>query len=324
MKNTAHPLLHWIPNKIIEQGGEVFFEWIYLGNNRYLDPFFEETLQKCKRHSTNLKKFKFLSTAENLIDWAKQLDSAELKAFVFHVSRCGSTMLAQSLAVSSQNIVVSEAPIIDEILRSELFDLDKKRILLKAIIALLGQKRFPDEKNLIIKLDSWHIFEAEELRSVFPDLPFVLLYRNPTEVLKSHSKLRGIHMVPNLLPSSVFGLNNQQMEEIGFNQYGAVVLEKYFEAYSAVHEKDPNVSVFNYNEGMKSILEKFLSIIDADYYIEEVDQMYERLKKHSKNENNTFTGDVFMNENLAVDIEKVNYLYESLDNKIAGQFAGRN
>ncbi|MDX6191097.1 sulfotransferase family protein [Flavobacterium sp. Fl-318] len=324
MENSDHPLLHWIPNKLIEKEGEVYFEWIYLGDKRYLDPFFEETLVKCVGYSNNSTRFKLVSTVENLIDWSEQLVSTDLKAFVFHVSRCGSTMLAQSLAVSPQNIVIAEAPIIDAIIRSDLFDLDKKKILIKAVIALLGQKRFPEEKNLIVKLDSWHIFEANELRAIFPELPFILLYRNPTEVLKSHSKLKGMHMVPNLLPSKIFGINDQQMKELTFQQYGAVVLEKYFEAYSNFYEKDQNVAVYNYKEGMREILEKVMDIIDVDYYIEEVDQMYERLKKHSKNETNVFNGDSFLGENLAIDMVKVNHLYEKLQEKLTAQLAGRN
>jgi hypothetical protein len=324
MENIDHALLHWIPYKLIEKDGDVYFEWIYLGEKRYLDPFFDETMMKCRSHSSNSKRFKVVSTVENLIDWSKQLVSAELKAFVFHVSRCGSTMLAQSLAVSPQNIIVSEAPIIDEIIRSELFDLDKKRTLIKAIIEILGQKRFPEERNLVIKLDSWHIFEAAELRSVFPELPFVLLYRDPIEVLKSHSKLKGMHMVPHLLPAAIFGISNKQIEEITFQQYSAVVLEKYFEAYYNFHETGQNVWGFNYKEGMKSILERFLAIMDADFYIEEVDQMNERLKKHSKNKKNTFKGDSFVEEDLAIDVSKVNRLYEKLDEKLIGQLAGRN
>lgn len=324
MENIDHPLLHWIPNKLIEKEGEVCFEWIYLGDKRYLDPFFEETLVKCIGHPNNLKKIKVVSTADNLIDWAGELVSTELKALVFHVSRCGSTMLAQSLAVSPQNIVVAEAPIIDAIIRSELFDLGKKRVLIKAVIAILGQKRFPEEKNLVVKLDSWHIFEAGELRSIFPELPFVLLFRNPTEVLKSHSKLKGMHMVPNLLPSKIFGITSKEIEEISFQQYSAVVLEKYYQAYFDFHETDQNVLVYNYKDGMRDILEKVIDMIDGDYYIEEIDQMHERLKKHSKNETNAFNGDSFLSENLAIDLTRVNHLYEKLESKLSGQLVDRN
>ncbi|TDW48565.1 hypothetical protein EV144_10374 [Flavobacterium sp. 270] len=324
MENIDHPLLHWIPYKLINKDGELYFEWIYLGEQRYLDPFFEDSIVKCKSHPYNSKMLKVVSTVENLIDWSAQLASTNLKAFVFHISRCGSTMLAQSLAVSPQNVVVAEAPIIDEILRSQAFDLEKKRILIKAIIALLGQKRFPEEKEMIIKLDSWHIFEAAELRILFPNLPFVLLYRNPVEVLKSHSKLKGMHMVSGILPASIFGIKEEENQNSNVHQYGVLVLEKYFEAYLKLDAKEQNISIFNYNEGMKSILERFINLVDSDYYIEEIDLMYERLKTHSKNEKSAFTGDSFTNLDQAIDVTKVVDLYEKLDLKILGELAGRN
>ncbi|MFZ0596510.1 MAG: sulfotransferase family protein, partial [Flavobacterium sp.] len=166
MENINHPLSNWIPYKLIEKDNDVYFEWIYLADIKYADPFFEETISKCKSHAYNSQSFKIVSTIENLIDWSKEIVPTELKSLVFHVSRCGSTMLSQSLATSSENIMISEAPIIDEILRSDTFNLEKKAALLKAVIALLGQKRFPEQKNLIIKLDAWHIFNADFLRSV--------------------------------------------------------------------------------------------------------------------------------------------------------------
>ena len=89
-----------------------------------------------------------------------------------------------------------------------------------------------------------------QLRLVFPELPFVLLYRNPTEVLKSHQKMMGMHMVPNLLPSSIFGITSEEIKEISFQQYGALVLEKYFEAFLDFYAIDENVVMCNYNKGM--------------------------------------------------------------------------
>jgi hypothetical protein len=324
MENADHPLLNWIPYKLVEKDKEVYFEWIYLGDKRYIDPFFEETLIKCKVHYNNSTRYKVVSTVENLIEWSAGLISVELKALLFHVSRCGSTMMSQSLSVSSQNIVISEAPIIDQIIRSNVFDFDKKRILIKSVISILGQKRFPEEKNLIVKLDSWHIFNANQLRAIFPELPFVLLFRNPTEVLKSHAKLKGMHMVPNLLPSSVFGISAQEIQEISFQQYGAVVLEKYFQTYLDFYITDKNVSMYNYKEGMKSILERFLSFINADYFVEEVDEMCERLTRHSKNENVVFKGDSFANDILEIDMAKVNILYEKLDESLTEYLTAKN
>ena len=316
MENIHHPLLHWIPNNLIEKEGEVYFEWIYLADLKYADPFFEETIAKCKSHAYNSKLFRVFTTVENLICWSEELVSVELKSMIFHVSRCGSTMLSQSLATSQENIMISEAPVIDQILRSNLFSLAKKTILLKSVIKLLGQKRFPEQKNLIIKLDAWHIFNATYFRSVFPEIPFALLYRNPVEVLKSHQKMMGMHMVPNLLPFTVFGITAEEINEVSFQQYGALVLEKYFHGFLDFYNTDQNVTKLNYNEGMKNVVQKFISFIAINYTRNELDKMYDRLERHSKNEKAVFKGDSFKEEALQINLQKVNILHEKLNNDL--------
>ena len=313
MENINHPLSNWIPYKLIEKDNEVYVEWLYVADIKYAEPFFDETISKCRSHANNSKPFKVITTVENLLDWSNEIIAVELKSLIFHVSRCGSTMLSQSLATSSENIMISEAPIIDEILRSDKFDLDKKAILLKAVIALLGQKRFTEQKNLILKLDAWHIFNADYLRSVFSEIPFALLYRNPVEVLKSHQKLTGMHMVPNLLPFTIFGITDEEINEISFQQYGALVLEKYFQAFLDFSETDQNVTKLNYNEGMKNVVQKFISFINLDYADNELDKMYERLNKHSKNESAVFKGDSFKEETLQIDFMKLDSLYEKIN-----------
>lgn len=225
-------------------------------------------------------------------------------------------MLSQSLATSSENIMISEAPIIDEILRSNHFGSDKKTILLKAAITFLGQKRFTEQKNLILKLDAWHIFNADYLRSIFLETPFALLYRKPIEVLKSHQKMMGMHMVPNLLPASVFGITPKESNETSFQQYGALVLEKYFQGFIGFYDKDQNVTILNYNEGMRNVLGKFISFVKIGYSVDELEKMYERLKKHSKNENAVFEGDSFKKDALHIDFTKVDLLHEKLEKSL--------
>jgi hypothetical protein len=316
MENVNHPLSNWIPYKLVQKDNDIYFEWIYLADIKFADPFFDETIAKCRSNVFNSKPFKAVSSVDNLIDWSRGLVSAELKSLVFHVSRCGSTMLSQSLATSSENIMISEAPIIDEILRSDNFSLDKKTILLKAVITFLGQKRLPEQQHLIIKLDAWHIFNAGYFRSIFPEMPFALLYRKPIEVLKSHQKMIGMHMVPNLLPPGVFGITAKEINEISFQQYGALVLEKYFQGFIDFYETDQNVTILNYNEGMKNVVEKFISFIDVDYTNVEQDKMYERLKKHSKNKSAIFEGDIFKEEALRIDFTQVDMLHEKLSNTL--------
>lgn len=321
MENVKDLISNWIPVKLIENDNQIYFEWLYLADVPFIDPFFDETIAKCQSHSYNSKQFKFISTIQNSIDWSKELDFVELKGLVFHVSRCGSTMLSQSLATSSENIMVSEAPIIDQILRSDAFDLNTKTVLLKSVLRFLGQKRFPEQKNLILKLDAWSIFKASYLRSIFPKLPFALLYRNPDEVLRSHQKMAGMHMVPNIIPSSVFGITSKEIQERNFQQYQVLVLEKYFQSFVDFYEEYNNVIMLNYNDGMKNVIERFISFIDVDFSESEINLMLERLKKYSKNENAVFNGDSYKDDVLSTNLSQLNILHEKLNANLIEDFS---
>ncbi len=322
MENIKDFISNWIPINLVEKENEIYFEWIYFSDIPFAEPFFEETIVKCRSHNYNSKRFRLVSTAENIIEWSKELDFVELKGLVFHVSRCGSTMLSQSLATSSENIMVSEAPIIDQILRSDVFNEDTKTVLLKSVLRFLGQIRFPDQKNLIIKLDAWSIFKASYLRSVFSGIPFALLYRNPGEVLRSHQKMAGMHMVPNLIPSSVFGITSKEIEELSFYEYQALVLEKYFQSFLDFYETDQNVIMLNYNDGMKNVIERFITFINVCFSEKEINAMLERLKKHSKNESAVFTGDSYKDDVLAVNLAQLNVLHKKLNANFIEDLAG--
>jgi hypothetical protein len=103
-------LLHWLPYRLIEKNQEYFFEWLYLGENRFQEAFFEETILKSKSLPENSKRFKVISQAEVVLEWSRQINCIQPTAFIFHVSRCGSTMLSQVLTESKTNIVVPEPP----------------------------------------------------------------------------------------------------------------------------------------------------------------------------------------------------------------------
>lgn len=121
-------------------------------------------------------------------------------------------------------------------------------------------------------------------------------------------------MVPNLIPPTIFGITAQEMEGTNFQQYGALVLEKYFKGFLDFYETDENVTLLNYNGGMENVIEKFISFIHVDYSLDERQKMFERLQKHSKDGNVVFKGDSFKEEALEVDFEKVNRLFENLNN----------
>lgn len=314
MKNQQHPLYNWVPYKLLENDGQLIFEWIYLGDKKYTEPFFEETISKCRSLPYNSKRYKVLSSADLLIEWALQIEFADLKALIFHVSRCGSTMMSQLLTIPDRNIVLSEAPLIDQILRSEIIGPSEKDTLLKSVLKLLGQKRFAEQTDLIIKLDSWHIFQADWLRTSFPDLPFLILFRTPEEVLKSHAQLRGMHMVPHVIPHHTFGITAVEIQQLSFEQYGVKVQEQYLQAILAFVQKDSHVSVCDYKDGMLHALHTFNAMLKINYTEIETEKAQTRLGTHSKNPEQSFNGDKDITVRL--DISRANELYEKLVSEI--------
>jgi hypothetical protein len=286
-------LKNWIPYKLdfLENVG---CKWLYLGNTTFTEPFFQETICKCKIVEENQKQFWSSTTLEGLIEYQNQIPYIKPTAFIFHVSRCGSTLLAQLLSVDNQNIVLAEPPIFDEVLREIAFkntNISEKLIAetLKAVVKFLGQKRTGLENNLFIKLDSWHIFYYEKLRKLYPETPFVFSFRRPDEVIRSQIKSSGMHAAPGVIQPEIFGFTLQEVLSFERPEYIAKVLEKYFEKYLEIIEIDKNSLFVNYADGILNNLDKIQKFLNLEINPSTKKEMIERSKYHSKSPNTVFS-----------------------------------
>ena len=290
LMNTSF-LLHWMPYNLIETDNDISVEWIYFAEIRMLEPFFEDTILKTRSHPYNSNGFKVVTSLQTFLDWSEHINTTALLGFIYHVSRCGSTLLCQLFSLSPENIVVSEAPILDQILQSKVLDVEIKKKTFVAALNFLGQKRFPNEQHLIVKLDSWHLFYADLIREICPSLPFIFLYRSPEEVIKSHHKMRGMQMVPNLVLPEKFGVCVHDLEKMTFDDYTAMVLEKYFDQMDAYSDTDKNVFLCNYAQGMDFLFLEISEKIDLKIESRVTSKLQERLSRYSKDSSVTFTGD---------------------------------
>ncbi len=253
---------NWIPLKLLQKPNDNYCKWLYLQNKKFTEPFFDETILACNQFPINYNLKSSISSTAVLEEYATTINAIKPTAFIFHVSRCGSTLLSQMLSLASQNIVLSEVPFFDALLRKGLMENNMQELLpqLKAAIAIYAQKRNEDEKNLFIKLDSWHIHFYKELRTLYPNTPFFLLYRNPYEVLQSQQKKRGMQSLPNYLEPEIFGFTKQQIENYTLDEYMALVLETYFSSFVNILQTDNNAYALNYHNGMYSLFEKICSV----------------------------------------------------------------
>ena len=197
----------WLPVRAEWRDHELIVRWAYLGARRLLEPFFEESVLRCLSKPFN-RLFDYSTPIDALAGWLKQHPGLPPTGFIFHMSRCGSTLVSQMLAAIPRNVVVSEASPIDAVVQAKRHrpDLDDEQhaAWLRWMIGALGQPRSGDERHVFVKLDSWHALALPLFRRAFPTVPWIFLYRDPLEILVSQLRQRGMHMVPGLI-GDIFG-----------------------------------------------------------------------------------------------------------------------
>lgn len=256
--------------------------WRFFGEKRFSEPFFYNSLSSLKQD-----KRLCVQTAFNALDAFE--NSMTPTAFIFHTSRCGSTLLSQLFASLSSCVVMSEPPIIDSYLslyhaRPEQNGAEKT---LRQLVGALGQRRFEEERHFFIKLDSWHINSLPLFRKAFPGTPFIFMYRKPEEVLASHQRQRGPQMVPGLVDTAMLDLDSEPLEPGELDKYSVKVLRHFFKA--ACDQADELI-LLNYNQLPQIVWTDLLDLFSIAPSPAELEAMKDRSGSHSKNAAK-FTGD---------------------------------
>jgi len=160
-------------------------------------PFYEFTLTALRGRPLNrLFAVRTPITAHFVAD----LEAAALPiGLIFHMSRCGSTLLGQALKVWPGQRVVGEPGPLDSALMFALTAGDAQFLAPRAVLAALAQPG-ADATRATIKLDAWHVLAFAPLHACAPQAPWIFVYRDPVEVLVSHRRQPGRHTVPGMLP----------------------------------------------------------------------------------------------------------------------------
>lgn len=289
---TTCPLQNWIPYRLLRTGNDVRCRWLYIADRRFTAPFFDQTQQQCLSHAHNSGRFSVVSTLDGLIDLAPSVPAVAPTAFIFHVSRCGSTLLSQLLALREQRIVLSEVPLLDELLRlpEQMPSLPEATYgqAIRAAVHLLGQRRTGAETELIIKLDSWHVAFYPLLRQLYPDVPMVLLYRAPEAVLASHRRQRGRHAIPGLLPPAFFNLTATDLAGLDFDPYLARVLTYYFDQFLAIADRDDRAFLLAYRHDGPAMLQSLMQWLNRPLPEADWQAVRERSGFHAKRPEQAF------------------------------------
>lgn len=281
-------LRNWYPLTATHQHGETTLAWRDMADIAFTDSFFENTLARQHRDERRVCHAPLAALAQ----FTQGNHVTAPDAFIFHVSRCGSTLLTQLLASLPQCIVMSEPPIIDSVLR---LHHDQRAPgttidLLRQAIGALGQRRTGQEKHFVIKFDCWHIHSLELLQAAFPATPCLFLYREPQAVLASHQRQRGPQMVPGLIHPALLPLPAHQIVPGDLDAYAGLVLDSFYTAALA-HAAAGRIELINYKQLPGIVFSDLLARLKISCTPTQLDAMRQRSQFHSKYTGNAYGGD---------------------------------
>lgn len=232
----------WIPVAVRFRNSKPFVEWMHAGTRRLSEPFFDDSVRIIRRNP-------FARAFRCEAPLGLPADTAAPAGFIFHTSRCGSTLAAQMFAALPRLAVISEAPAIDDVIQAGRVhlqvDVKEQAAWLRSIVAALGRRR-GNETAYIVKLDSWHIHDLPLIRAAFPETPWVFLFRDPVEVLVSQMRSPGRFALPGAIDTAVLRLHRDTLR-LPAGEWAARVLAGYFEA-AILHHGDPGGLFVNYRE----------------------------------------------------------------------------
>jgi hypothetical protein len=240
----------WLPARVVWRGDEPRVEWTLMGGRRLTEPFYDDSLQRQMTQPFH-QLFRRETSMDETMAWVEAHPPVPVRGLIFHMSRCGSTLVSQQLAAVERNIMASEPPPLETVLGAHLRIPGLSREMqvgwVRAMVGALGQPR-REEQALYIKLDCWNIHQMELIREAVPETPWIFLYRNPVEVMVSQQRMPGSWIVPGLLDRGALQLRLEDWNPAQTDVFRARALANICAAGLRAVRDDSNGVPVNYSE----------------------------------------------------------------------------
>jgi hypothetical protein len=277
----------WCPVDAVISQNQPAIEWMDLRGVDFREPFFDETLARV--HSAE-KRQQVATRIDMLLQFEKVCDGLLPSGFIFHSSRCGSTLVANACRSLKDSIVIAEAPVIDKLITRFFTDAPPGSakellymVLLRASVSALGQRWKGDECRYFVKLACTSTLQIGRLRSIWPDVPFVFLYRNPVEVIVSNLRSFPDWMRAEVNPAvaaAIVGVEEDRVASLDAEEYCARSLGRFFAAVDA--NFDASVKLINYEQLSFDSLIAILNFFGVEPTSDEADAISKVSRLYSK------------------------------------------
>lgn len=177
-------LARWTPVRFDFSGPAPAVDWADLSAERFVDPFFDQTVA---RWASGPRARPLVRTGLEALVALDGGPSLEPAGMIFHLSRCGSTLVSRLLGTLPGVVVLAEPAPLNALLGLDPDRVDEAALveLVRLLVRALGRRRHGDERRVVLKCSSWNIRRRAVLAAAFPETPWIWVQRDPVRVLAS-------------------------------------------------------------------------------------------------------------------------------------------
>jgi hypothetical protein len=281
----------WMPVDAVVVNGRPGLTWMDMSGVSLAEPFFQQTVNKLKaQHPDREERFTEFDTLVQLA-----FDSVSPSGFIFHSSRCGSTLLANACRAIDGSVVLSEPGAIDKLVARFITDTDEHRtketlysIFLRTVVSALGQKRTGDERYLFVKFACCSVSQIERIRRIWPNVPWVFLYRDPVETIVSNiqNPPAWLQDDDHRVLASITGTSPDEVAEMTPEELCARSIGSFFTsaygAYDAHRVANDRALLLNYTQLNLTEIANVLQFFGVRPAAGEMDNIARQTQKYSK------------------------------------------
>jgi len=262
----------WLPVDAAVVDGRPGLWWMEMSDVSLAEPFFQQTVDRAKTQNRPERFTEF----DVLLQLEKQLDSVPPTGFIFHSSRCGSTLISNACRAVSNSIVLSEANAIDKLIARFITDADTPikeslySVFLRGVVHALGQRRTTGAQHLFIKFACCSFAQFERIKRIWPNVPWLFLYRDPVETIVSNLQDVPPWLIDNdrrvlasITKTSPTAIAEMSLEELCARTIGSL----YSTAYNLAND---NSMLLNYNQLSVPVIASVLEFFKVSLATEEL------------------------------------------------------
>ncbi|HEU4434635.1 MAG TPA: hypothetical protein VFR51_14725 [Pyrinomonadaceae bacterium] len=294
----------WMPVNAVVVDGRPGLLWMQMADVSFAEPFFQQTVERVR--ATHPEREERFTEFDALLQLDKVVPHVEPAGFIFHSSRCGSTLLANACRALNDSIVLSEPNAIDKLVARLITDAgDPVReslysVLLRAVVNALAQHQ--PASRVFIKFSCCSISQLERIKRIWPRVPWVFLYRDPVETIVSNVSNPPAWLLDedHRILAHITGTAPEEVAEMSLEERCARSIGSFF---STAHTLANDTRLLlNYNQLSLPAISSILDFFNVRPSREELERIASGTRIYSKHATRDFVPDSDAKQKLASDL----------------------